>query len=139
MDNVSKEKRSQIMAKVKSSGNKSTEIQFISILKEKTITGWRRNYPILGKPDFVFPRIKVVVFVDGCFWHGCEKHCRLPLSNKRYWKKKIENNKIRDRKVTKSLINKNWTVIRIWEHEIKEKKVNAKINRIINLIEANNL
>jgi len=118
------------MASVKSRNTKSTELRFISILKDKNITGWRRNYPLVGKPDFVFPRLKIAVFIDGCFWHGCPSHCRMPSSNMNYWNNKIEKNKSRDKKIKKALKMKQWQVIRIWEHEIKTGKLNRKLNRI---------
>jgi len=120
------------MASVKSRNNKSTELRFLSILKEKGVTGWRRNYPVAGRPDFVFPRLKVAVFIDGCFWHSCPKHCRLPASNKDYWNRKIERNRIRDKKTSKALRKKGWTVIRIWEHEINTSGLNRKLNLIKN-------
>ena len=130
VDTFSKTERSRIMASVKSKNNKSTEIAFISILKDKGIAGWRRNYPLHGKPDFVFPRSKIAVFIDGCFWHKCPKHCRLPASNKDYWHGKIERNRVRDKKVSKNLKDKGWKVIRIWEHEIKAKDLNRKLKLI---------
>ncbi len=130
MDTFSKTQRSRIMACVKSGKNKSTELRFISILKCKGIAGWRRNYSLPGRPDFVFPRLKIAVFIDGCFWHRCPKHCRLPSSNINYWNEKIEKNKIRDKKITKVLKMKDWRVIRIWEHEIKSSKIDHKLNRI---------
>lgn len=115
------------MASVKSKNNKSTELRFIAILKENDITGWRRRYALIGNPDFVFPRLKTAVFIDGCFWHSCPKHCRMPSSNKKYWNNKIEKNKIRDKKITKVLKIKGWHVIRIWEHEIKLGKLSRKL------------
>jgi DNA mismatch endonuclease (patch repair protein) len=132
VDTFSKTERSKIMASVKSRNNKSTELRFLSILKEKGVTGWRRNYPVAGRPDFVFPRLKVAVFIDGCFWHSCPKHCRLPASNKDYWNRKIERNRIRDKKTSKALRKKGWTVIRIWEHEINTSGLNRKLNLIKN-------
>jgi len=120
------------MASVKSRNAKSTEINFISLLKEKGIAGWRRNSPLMGKPDFVFSRFKIAVFLDGCFWHGCPSHCRMPSSNVNYWNTKIEKNKIRDREITKRLKMKGWQVIRIWEHEIKAGKLNRKLRIIKN-------
>jgi DNA mismatch endonuclease (patch repair protein) len=122
--------RSRIMASVKSRNTKSTELRFISILKDKSITGWRRNYPLTGKPDFVFPCLRIAVFIDGCFWHGCPDHCRMPSSNVNYWRAKIEKNKNRDKKITKALKMKEWQVIRVWEHEIKSGKLNQKLKRI---------
>lgn len=120
------------MARVKSRDTKSTELKFISIFKDKGITGWRRNYPLIGKPDFVLPRLKIAVFIDGCFWHGCPRHCRMPSSNVTYWNNKIGKNKIRDKKITKTLKIKGWQVIRIWEHEIKTGKLNRKLRQIKN-------
>lgn len=122
--------RSRIMASVKSRNTKSTELRFISILKDKSITGWRRNYPLIGKPDFVFPCLRIAVFIDGCFWHGCPNHCRMPSSNVDYWHNKIEKNKKRDKKITKNLKMKGWQVIRVWEHEIKSGKLSKKLKRI---------
>ena len=73
------EKRSDIMRQVKSKKNKSTELRLIEIFKQNGITGWRRNYPVKGHPDFVFPKKKIAVFVDGCFWHGHDWVYRLIL------------------------------------------------------------
>lgn len=134
MDTFSKTERSRIMASVKSRNSKSTELRFISVLKDEAITGWRRNYPLIGKPDFVFPRLRIAVFIDGCFWHGCPSHCRMPSSNVTYWNSKIEKNKIRDKTITKTLKMKGWQVIRIWEHEIKSGKINNKLNRIKKIV-----
>ena len=64
------EKRSEIMSQVRSKGNKSTELKLISYFKQYGIKGWRRNYSVKGRPDFIFPDKKIAVFVDGCFWHG---------------------------------------------------------------------
>jgi len=70
------------MAQVKSVGNKSTEKMLVTVLRNSKIVGWRRHYPIIGKPDFAFPRKKVAVFVDGCFWHGHPFKCRVPRANR---------------------------------------------------------
>lgn len=137
MDTFSKTERSRIMASVKSRKNKSTELRFISILKDNGITGWHRNYPMAGNPDFVFLRLKIAVFIDGCFWHGCHSHCRMPSSNVNYWNNKIEKNTIRDKQITKALKMKGWQVIRIWEHEIKSGKLNHKLNRIKKIAQQN--
>ena len=119
------------MTSVKSSNTKSTELKFISLLKENNVTGWRRNYSLTGKPDFVFPKIKIAVFIDGCFWHGCSTHCRMPSSNVDYWNSKIDKNKIRDKNITKTLRMKGWQVIRILEHEIKTGKLSQKKLKLI--------
>lgn len=68
-------------------------------------------------PDVVFPRAKVAVFVDGCFWHACEEHGVQPRTNSRYWKAKLQINRERDRRVDQSLIAAGWLSLRVWEHE----------------------
>jgi DNA mismatch endonuclease, patch repair protein len=118
MDTFSRQERSWIMQQVKSSGNRSTECRMVKILREHGFTGWRRNYPLFGKPDFTFPKLRVTVFVDGCFWHGHPIKCRIPQSNRAYWEKKISRNVARDRLVTRTLRKKGWKVVRIWENTI---------------------
>jgi DNA mismatch endonuclease (patch repair protein) len=63
---------------------------------------------------------QIAVFVDGCFWHGCSKHCRMPQGNREYWTRKIADNKTRDRFVNRQLRKRGWTVVRIWEHELPQ-------------------
>ena len=82
MDTFSRRKRSWIMAQVKSKGNRSTEFSLIAAFRRERMSGWRRSYPLFGKPDFVFPAAKVAVFVDGCFWHGHPNKCRMPKANR---------------------------------------------------------
>ena len=134
----SPETRSFNMSRVRSRGNKSTELRFLQILKQAGITGWRRNYPLFGQPDFVFPKKRVAVFLDGCFWHGCPLGCKsLPASNRPFWAEKIDANKRRDRKVTRALRANRWSVIRIWEHDLKsnEKAVLRRIRHMLSLVE----
>jgi DNA mismatch endonuclease (patch repair protein) len=119
-DIFSKKKRSAVMAAVRSKGNRSTELKLIAIMKQHHIKGWRRNYELFGKPDFVFPRERLAVFVDGCFWHGCPQHGTMPESNADFWREKIARNKRRDRKVSATLRSKGWRVLRIWEHDTKQ-------------------
>lgn len=118
-DTFSVEKRSEIMRKVKSNRNKSTELKLIQFFKKNRICGWRRNFKLYGKPDFVFPKQRLAIFVDGCFWHGHNCRNTKPKDNADYWETKINRNKNRDVQVTETLTNKNWTVIRIWECELK--------------------
>lgn len=73
-----------------------------------------------GKPDVIFPRQKVAVFVDGCFWHGCPTHGTTPKTHTEYWGEKIERNRRLDTEVDASLIAQGWTVLRFWEHEPSE-------------------
>ncbi len=77
--------------------------------------------------DVVFPREQVAVFVDGCFWHGCPQHGRLPRSNSVYWAEKLERNLRRDRRNSAVLAEAGWLVLRFWEHEpIEEVAVNIR-------------
>ncbi|WP_287004220.1 very short patch repair endonuclease [Gordonia sputi] len=70
-----------------------------------------------NRADVVFTRRKVAVFIDGCFWHGCEAHHRLPAANRGYWAAKVERNRERDNRVDAMLRDGGWTVLRFWEHE----------------------
>lgn len=79
------------MQRVRSKGNKSTEIKLIQVFAENGITGWRRNYQVKGHPDFVFPKRKIAVFVDGCLWHGHDCRNTRPSDNQEYWQKKNES------------------------------------------------
>ena len=81
-------KRSDVMRQIKSKKNKSTELRLIEIFKQNGITGWRRNYPVKGHPDFIFPKKKIAVFVDGCFWHGHDCRNTRPADHQEYWQKK---------------------------------------------------
>lgn len=72
------------------------------------------------RPDIVFPRAKVAVFSDGCFWHGCPEHATWPKANAEFWREKIESNQRRDRDTDRVLERAGWTVVRVWEHEDPE-------------------
>lgn len=120
MDVFDTSKRSAIMRQIKSKKNKSTELRLIDVFKEHNIIGWRRNYPVKGHPDFIFPKQKIAVFVDGCFWHGHDCRNTRPADNQEYWEKKRERNIKHDQKVTIMFENRGWTVIRIWECELKK-------------------
>lgn len=82
---------------------------------------YRRDFPVVldvvrVRPDFVFTRARVAVFLDGCFWHGCPEHGSTPRANGSYWVAKLARNRDRDRRVTTALEASGWTVVRIWEH-----------------------
>jgi len=125
-DIFSEEKRSAVMKAVKSKYNKSTELKLIQIFKKLGIKGWRRNYKIFGKPDFIFIRFKIALFTDGCFWHGHDCRNVTPKHNEEYWNRKIQKNKIRDRFINGYLKKKGWMVFRIWECDIKKEKLPHK-------------
>ncbi len=118
-DNLTKEQRSYAMSRIRSRGNSSTEQALISVMRRAGIRGWRRKSNLRGKPDFVFRRFHTVVFVDGCYWHGCRKCALGSKSNNEYWLPKIAGNAQRDRRNTRELRDAGWKVIRIWEHDLK--------------------
>lgn len=84
-DVYDKATRSAVMSKVRSKGNKSTELRLIEVFHEYGLTGWRRNYPVKGHPDFVFMERRIAVFVDGCFWHGHDCRNTRPKENEDFW------------------------------------------------------
>ena len=129
-DIFDKAKRSEIMKKVRSKNNKSTELKLIQIFKENNIHGWRRNYKVKGHPDFVFLNKKIAIFVDGCFWHGHDCRNTKPKDNQEYWDKKRERNMKHDKEITEYFENRGWTVIRIWVCELKNKKALEKLKCI---------
>lgn len=134
MDTVSRQNRSLIMAKILSRHNKSTELKLVEVLRRQNLIGWRRNVELLGKPDFIFYKSRVAIFVDGCFWHGCAKHCRMPENNHDYWFKKIQRNKKRDKKVSIALRKKGWRVLRLWEHELTRENEIPLLRKIVNAL-----
>ena len=162
-DVFTKRKCSEVMARIRGRGNKGTEIALAKLLRVAGITGWRRQQALrfrsqrsavsgqrptvrIIRTDFIFRRQRVAVFVDGCFWHGCPKHCS-PLkwirkssmverakttrsldklgmtgrgrrTGKEYWRAKLAGNKARDLAVNRMLRRHAWRVVRIWEHEL---------------------
>lgn len=123
-------KRSEIMQKVRSNNNKSTELKLIKLFNEYGIKGWRRNYKVKGHPDFVFIKEKVAIFVDGCFWHGHDCRNTRPKDNAEYWQKKRERNIKHDKEVTQLFENRGWNVLRIWECELKKQNQLSTISRV---------
>lgn len=116
-DVFTKEKRSQIMSKIRSKNTKP-ELKIKKMLRGTYLRFQPKN--ISGKPDFASKSKKIAVFIDGCFWHGCRKCRSIPESNKEFWEDKIRYNKKRDRKNTRLLKNGGYTVLRFWEHEVNK-------------------
>jgi len=127
-DMFSREHRSRIMSRIRSQGNVATELRFIEIMRKQRITGWRRGMKLPGQPDFVFRRERVVVFIDGDFWHGNPRNFRLPLSHIEYWTEKISSNKRRDQRVNRLLRARDWSVIRFWQSALKNEE--AVVSRL---------
>lgn len=132
MDVFSKSKRSEIMSSIRSRGNLETEVAFARILRRNHIAGWRRHLPIFGRPDFVFCRSRLAVFVDGCFWHGCREHSHTPKCNAGYWAQKIGRNVARDARNSRKLRRLGWRVLRFWHHDLcREEYVVSRIRRAL--------
>lgn len=132
-DIFSSQKRSNIMSKI---GGKNTNPEIL-VRKFLFSQGFRYRINVKtlpGKPDIVLPKYKIVIFVNGCFWHGhnCKKG-KLPSSNIDFWKEKISNNKSRDNKNTDLLVKLGWKVIIIWQCEISN--VNSRKIRLEFLLE----
>ncbi|PKM07165.1 MAG: very short patch repair endonuclease [Gammaproteobacteria bacterium HGW-Gammaproteobacteria-4] len=110
---------SRRMAKVRQKGT-DAEIALRSELYRRGLR-YRVDYEVLKKPcrvaDVAFPGLKIAVFVDGCFWHGCPKHGTWPKQNAEFWRQKIEANRLRDTDTNSRLLESGWTVLRFWEHE----------------------
>lgn len=117
-DNLTKEQRSYNMSRIHSTGT-SIERTLVRHMRKAGITGWRRKSKLCGRPDFVFTRFQTVVFVDGCYWHGCRRCALGSKSNSAYWGPKIAGNAKRDRRNTKMLRELGWNVVRLWEHDLK--------------------
>lgn len=119
MDVFSTEKRSDIMSRIRGKGNASTELVVVKLFRKFRITGWRRHQKLIGTPDFTFFKQRTVVFVDGCYWHGCQRCSRVPKSNVDFWTRKIDRNRQRDRFVNRHLRSEGWHVIRVWQCRLK--------------------
>jgi DNA mismatch endonuclease (patch repair protein) len=133
-DVFTKTKRSEVMSRIRGSGNKDTELALIQLLRQHHITGWRRNQPVFGKPDFIFPAAKLAIFVDGCFWHACPTHSNMPTNNRAFWKRKLTANKLRDKLVTRTLRSQGWQVLRIWGHDLARNKISKLPSRIMRVL-----
>lgn len=119
MDKVNSTTRSHVMSTVHSKNTK-LEQTLITLLESAGLTGFICHVQELpGKPDIVYMEVRVAVFLDSCFWHGCSEHLRMPSSNEAYWQKKIENNIKRDVHVSADLCQMGWSVVRVWEHDLK--------------------
>ena len=129
-DVFTKAKRSEVMSRIRGRGNKNTELALAKLFRSHRITGWRRNQKVFGKPDFIFPKLKLAVFVDGCCWHGCPKHETKPKNNRAFWRLKFSRNKKRDALVTRTLQRAGWRVLRVWEHELARKNEARLLRRI---------
>ena len=100
-----------------------------SRVEGKAFPGSRRSSLVSRltvRPDFVFRQVRLALFVDGCFWHGCPRHATKPANNRAFWKKKLAGNKTRDRVVNRTLRRAGWKVVRIWEHALPRLKAKGQ-------------
>ena len=119
-DIVSKKKRSQMMSAVRSKDSK-IEVDFRKKLWQAGFRYIKNVAKYFGRPDLVLKKYKVVIFIDSCFWHGCRRHRQLPATRTKFWSKKINGNKKRDKQVNRYYKKLNWKIIRIWEHDLRKK------------------
>ncbi|MFA6549387.1 MAG: very short patch repair endonuclease [Candidatus Margulisiibacteriota bacterium] len=129
MDNLTPEQRTKNMKNIRSEGTRP-ELKIARELKRRRIYFSTHPKTVLGKPDILFRRKKIAVFIDSDFWHGNPGHFKMPKSNMRYWKAKISRNRSRDKEVTDTLRKSGWKVIRIWEHDVY-KNFSKSVARIV--------
>ena len=135
-DIFSSSKRSKIMSNIRSTRTTPEEM-LLKLLKrigpqsEKIL---RHNTGLPGSPDFVFPKLKVGIFCDGCFFHSCPKHGHYPKSNKKYWKMKIDGNVKRDQIQRRKLRANGFAVWRFWEHDLRPSKLEKVEQRLLRLL-----
>lgn len=136
-DKLSQAERSALMAKVRSTGNRSTEVRVEMALIDAGLTGWEKHPQLPGKPDFYFPGQALVVFVDGCFWHGCPRHVRFPQARAEYWQSKIERTRRRDNRLRRQLRRSGFHVMRVWEHDLEGGAWLKRLRSMLRRIETN--
>jgi len=129
MDNLTRKQRRKNMQNIRSEGTEPEQL-IAKELRIKKIYFAKNVKTIFGKPDFVFRRKRVAVFIDSDFWHGHKKRCIMPKSNCIYWEQKIKRNKQRDKIVNRKLRKEGWSVIRLWEKDINRNLVKS-MNKII--------
>ena len=125
-------KRSELMSRIRSRGNRATELRLVELFRRHRITGWRLHPRLFGNPDFVFPRERLALFVDGCFWHrhrGCN-FAYTPKTRSEFWLPKFQQNIARDRVVTRTLRKRGWRVVRIWECQLSQKRAPRTVSRV---------
>lgn len=133
-DVLTKSQRSFNMSHIRGRDTKP-EIKFRELLFARGIKGYRVNYKLTGRPDVVFTKKKLAVFIDGCFWHKCKKCFVKPATRTDFWMKKIEGNLMRDKLINRQLQKEEWRVLRFWEHQLRKKpeRIVLKIISSLNL------
>ncbi len=127
-DKLTKKQRSHLMSRIRSK-NTGLEKSFLRLLKKSTTIKFKTHVTnIKGKPDVVFPKQKLCIFIDGDFWHGWQFPRWIHQMKNEFWRNKIGQNRKRDRKTRKFLREKGWEVLRIWEHEARTRPNQAISN-----------
>lgn len=125
------EKRSEIMSHIRSTGT-APERRMLGLLEEMVgVDSVEQHVPALpGRPDFVVGRLRVVIFVDGCFYHSCPQHGRVPSSNQEYWEPKLLRTRRRDASNRRQLRTSGWSVWRVWEHDLRGRRAETTALRL---------
>jgi DNA mismatch endonuclease, patch repair protein len=131
-DVLTPDQRKYNMSRIRAK-NTGPEVKLRKLLYANGARGYRIHYKLSGKPDIVFTRKKIAIFIDGCFWHKCPVCFHAPETRKEFWMKKIQSNIDRDKKVDEKLKIDGWTVIRIWEHEVRKKPEHV-VSKILDLL-----
>lgn len=134
MDHLTIKGRSALMSRIRGYDNSTTEARLAFLLRKHRLAGWRRSSVLTGRPDFVWVKERVAVFVDGCFWHGCPRHGHVPKSRLEYWQPKLERNRRRDRSASRILRSQGWKVIRIWECALRQNRETVPLRRLAKLL-----
>jgi len=133
-DKLNKKRRSNLMSKIRSKGTRF-ELDFVKALKRKTKIKFKKNVlSIKGKPDIVFERQRICVFLDSDFWHGWQYPRWEHLLKDEFWRTKIRNNRRRDARFTRYLRRRGWTVIRFWEHNLKGNRINRSVGALLRVL-----
>ncbi len=133
MDNLTVEQRRKNMQQIRSKNTRPERIVMRELKRNKVYFAAHVD-SLLGKPDIVFRRKRVAVFVDSDFWHGHPKRFRMPTTNQVYWSEKIRRNKERDKRVTHELRMMGWRVIRFWEYDIVH-RLNWVMKRLLSAVD----
>jgi len=132
MDRITKEQRSSIMSRIRSK-NTNPEIVVRKALWKNKLRYRLHDKSIPGTPDISIKSKKIVIFIDGCFWHGCPICYVAPKSNTKYWKKKMLYNQKRRKVVKEKLRKDNWTIMEFWECQVTSslKKIVSTIQKTL--------
>ena len=129
-------KRSEVMSRIRGSGTKP-EGRLFEIVRAvvRDELGPRRRVMrnaahLIGTPDVWVPSVRLALFADGCFFHGCPRHLKWPRNNAAFWRQKIEGNRRRDRRQTRELRSAGVSVWRVWEHDLKLSALPAAERRV---------